>query len=58
MSRPPFNTDSVDNIALAFHVATGLPRDDERVRQAARRVLDCFHHEIIALKVAVLKETT
>lgn len=53
MSRPPFSTDSVDNIAIAFHVATGLPRDDERVRQAARRVLDCFRRE-----VAVLKETS
>ncbi len=53
MTKPTFSTDSIDNITPAFHVATGLPRDDERVRQAAQRVLDCFRRE-----VAVLKETS
>lgn len=38
------------NVALAFHVATGLPKDHPDLLAAAQRVLDHFHLEVLSLK--------
>ena len=38
--------DRTESVAWAIEIATGIPKDDERVRAAAERVLAAFEEEI------------